>query len=107
MKIVCEVVGGPLEGVYEGDSSLWDDISGPEQDPIRTWSTMTSNFTVGREFWRTPVAAMDLMRSDQTIIGSGLKSQKYEVVSRTEADGIVNVRLEARADSSAQRGIAD
>ena len=89
MKIVCEIVGGPMDGLYGGDK--WPLGSG---FPIRAWSAATELFTIGRTFETHCIVSIAAMRGQKQARIPG--KHLYEVVAHVIETSDVHVRIEYR-----------
>ena len=91
-KVVCEMIGGPLEGRHEGEIGI------NYGDQVRGWALVTDNFQVGRGFQAVaplPIPAAGESESPPAPI-EPLPPHRYEIVSREERDGVWYVCCECR-----------
>jgi hypothetical protein len=94
LKVVVEMIYGPWEGTYEGESS--DTEEGfDSRNFLKNWGKLTNRFQVGRRLESISPAAMKLMLTGKPP-DRGTRGHKYEVVSRDESDGTLRARLEYR-----------
>lgn len=99
MKIICHVIGGPWEGVYESDAGQWD-TPVAAGDTIKKWADMTEDFALGECIWLAS-------REEDTVPGvahnlrkHGHPGHKYQIASVEKAEGVRHVRLEYRGTTS-------
>jgi hypothetical protein len=92
MKTACEVVGGPYEGIYVDEN--WPSTY---SEPMRGWASATGNFMVGKSLITTyPVATQSPHDKAKGREAEANVEHRYEVVSRRELKGVMQVRLEYR-----------
>lgn len=92
MKIVCEADAGPFEGLHDFDGTNWQLVS--MLDPVYRLWRMTDGFLVGRSGWFTADAALSAILSRERLDAGTAAAHYYEVISRKEADGMLNVKLQ-------------
>ncbi|MBI3467340.1 MAG: hypothetical protein HY000_30390 [Planctomycetes bacterium] len=91
MKITCEADAGPFEGRHNFDGTNWQLVS--MLDPIYRLWRMTDGFLVGRNGWFMPDGALSSILSGGHVGARTSVAHYYEVISRDESDGLLDVKL--------------
>jgi hypothetical protein len=91
MKIVCNVTGGPNDGLYEDDN--WPRT---HSYPLRGWGAITDNFHLERTFEATCKTVVEGKEGKRMRSVEVTRKHKYQVVSRKESDEVLVVGMQHR-----------